>query len=162
MSKVLVLNFDYTPLNVTSLQRGFVLVDKGKAEIVKADENPIITSYKNYVRPIIIRLLKYINFRNRGFRVNRNRIFRRDNHECVYCGSKKELTIDHVIPRSKGGRNTWTNLVTCCQKCNLKKGDKTLEESRMHLRIKPYEPSYIAENVRIMEAWESLQNSFFY
>jgi len=161
MSKVLVLNFDYTPLNVTSLQRGFVLVDKGKAEIVKADENPIITSYKNYVRPIIIRLLKFINFRNRGFRVNRNRIFRRDNHECVYCGSKKDLTIDHVIPRSRGGRNTWTNLVACCQKCNLKKGDKTPEEARMHLRVKPYEPGYMAENSVIMEAWESLQNSFF-
>jgi len=161
MSKVLVLNFDYTPLNVTSLKRGFVLVDKGKAEIVKADENPIITSYKNYVRPIIIRLLKFINFRNRGFRVNRNRIFRRDNHECVYCGSKKDLTIDHVIPRSRGGRNTWTNLVACCQKCNLKKGDKTPEEARMHLRVKPYEPGYMAENSVIMEAWESLQNSFF-
>lgn len=161
MSKVLVLNFDYTPLNVTSLQRGFVLVDKGKAEIVKADENPIITSYKNYVRPIIIRLLKFINFRNRGFRVNRNRIFRRDNHECVYCGSKKDLTIDHVIPRSRGGRNTWTNLVACCQKCNLKKGDKTPEEARMHLKVKPYEPGYMAENSVIMEAWESLQNSFF-
>lgn len=161
MSKVLVLNFDYTPLNVTSLQRGFVLVDKGKAEIVKADENPIITSYKNYVRPIIIRLLKFINFRNRGFRVNRNRIFRRDNHECAYCGSKKDLTIDHVIPRSRGGRNTWTNLVACCQKCNLKKGDKTPEEARMHLRVKPYEPGYMAENSVILEAWESLQNSFF-
>jgi hypothetical protein len=126
MSKVLVLNFDYTPLNVTSLQRGFVLVDKGKAEIVKADETPIITSYKNYVRPIIIRLLKFINFRNRGFRVNRNRIFRRDNHEC-----------------------------------NLKKGDKTPEEARMQLRVKPYDPGYIAESSVIMEAWESLQNSFF-
>jgi CRISPR/Cas system Type II protein with McrA/HNH and RuvC-like nuclease domain len=161
MSKVLVLNFDYTPLNVTSLQRGFVLVDKGKAEIVKADETPIITSYKNYVRPIIIRLLKFINFRNRGFRVNRNRIFRRDNHECVYCGSKRDLTIDHVFPRSRGGRNTWTNLTTCCQKCNLKKGDKTPEEARMQLRVKPYDPGYIAESSVIMEAWESLQNSFF-
>jgi len=105
--------------------------------------------------------LKFINFRNRGFRVNRNRIFRRDNHECVYCGSKRDLTIDHVLPRSRGGRNTWTNLTTCCQKCNLKKGDKTPEEARMQLRVKPYDPGYIAESSVIMEAWESLQNSFF-
>jgi len=159
---VLVLNFDYTPLNVTSLQRGFVLVDKGKAEIVKADENPIITSYKNYVRPIIIRLLKFINFRNRGFRVNRNRIFRRDNHECVYCGSKKDLTIDHVIPRSRGGRNTWTNLVACCQKCNLKKGDKTPEEAGMKLIFKPYEPSIFSEviNPNVEFVWDEFKKSF--
>jgi hypothetical protein len=60
MSHVLVLNYDYTPLNVTSVQRGFILVDKGKAEIVKSDENPIVSGYKTYVRPVIIRLLRYI------------------------------------------------------------------------------------------------------
>ena len=161
MQQVLVLNFDYTPLNVTSLQRGFVLVTKGKAEVIKEDENPIITTYKTYVRPLIIRLLRYISYRGNGVSVNRHRIFKRDGYQCAYCGSPKDLTIDHIQPRSRGGRNTWTNLVACCQKCNLKKGDKTPEEARMHLRVKPYEPGYMAENSVIMEAWESLQNSFF-
>jgi hypothetical protein len=115
---VLVLNYDYTPLNVTSYRRGFVLVDKGKAEIVKSDESPITTGYKTYVRPLIIRLLNYIRYHTRTLRANRNRIYRRDNYECVYCGSKRNLTLDHVIPKSRGGKNDWTNLVTSCQKCN--------------------------------------------
>jgi 5-methylcytosine-specific restriction endonuclease McrA len=161
MSKVLVLNFDYTPLNVTSLQRGFVLVDRGKAEVVKSDETPIHTTYSTFVRPLIIRLLKYINFRGRGFKVNRRGVFRRDKFECVYCGSPKELTIDHVLPRSRGGKNSWTNLVTCCQKCNLKKGNKTPEEARMLLRIKPSEPSYVSESATISDAWDELKKSFF-
>ena len=118
MQQVLVLNYDYTPLNVTSLQRGFVLVDKGKAEVIKQDENPIVTTYKTYVRPLIIRLLRYINYRSSGISVNRHRIFKRDGHQCGYCGSTRDLTIDHIQPRSRGGRNTWTNLVTCCSKCN--------------------------------------------
>jgi hypothetical protein len=103
MSGVLVLNYDYTPLNITSTRRGFVLVDKGKAEIVKSDENPIIAGYTNYVRPLIIRLLSYIKYNTRNIRVNRTRVYKRDNHECVYCGSKKQLTLDHVIPKSRGG-----------------------------------------------------------
>ena len=121
MSSVLVLNYDYTPLNVTTIKRGFVLVDKGKAEIVKSDEeSPIVSGYKKYVRPLIIRLLKYIKYQTRTLRANRNRIYKRDNHQCVYCGSNKSLTLDHVIPKSRGGKNEWTNLVTSCFKCNLK------------------------------------------
>ena len=143
MQQVLVLNFDFTPLNVTSLQRGFILVNNGKAEIIEADSNPIVTTYKEYVRPLIIRLLRYINYRGNGMRVNRQKVFKRDEYQCVYCGSQKELTIDHVQPRSRGGRNTWTNLVTCCSKCNHKKGNKTPEEANMKLRRKPYEPTFV-------------------
>ena len=121
MTTVLVLNSDYTPLNVTSVQRGFVLVSKGKAEVVRSSENPIISGYKSFIRPVIIRLLKYIRYRTRLNKPNRSRIYKRDGYECVYCGSKKSLTLDHVIPKSKGGLNTWENLVTSCFKCNLKK-----------------------------------------
>jgi hypothetical protein len=71
MSTVLVLNYDYTPLNVTSVRRGFVLVDKGKAEVIKSDENPIVTGYNVHVRPVIIRLLKYIKYQVRKLRANR-------------------------------------------------------------------------------------------
>ena len=100
---VLVLNADFSPLNITSLHRGFVLVDKGKAEVVKKGEKDIVTSLGNFVRPVIIRLLSYIRFRRDGLKVNRRRIFKRDNNTCQYCGSKKNLTIDHVMPRSRGG-----------------------------------------------------------
>ena len=136
MTGVLVLNFDFTPLNVTSYRRGFVLVDKGRAEIVKSDVNPIICGFKTYLRPTIIRLLKYVGYQSNGLKVNRNRIYRRDGYECVYCGSKKELTLDHVIPKSKGGKNEWTNLVTSCFNCNVKKRDRTPEEAKMKMKHK--------------------------
>ena len=162
MNQVLVLNFDYTPLNVTSVQRGFVLVDKGKAEIVKSDENPIISGYKKYARPVIIRLLRYIRHYTRQLRANRNRIYKRDGYQCVYCGSHKNLTLDHVIPKSRGGSNTWTNLVTSCQKCNLKKADKTPEEARMKLRQAPFAPTLVNENVTLSQIWNDFQNTFVY
>lgn len=162
MSKVLVLNFDYTPLNVTSLQRGFVLVDRGKAEVVKSDETPIHTTYSTFVRPLIIRLLKYINFRGRGFKVNRRGVFRRDKFECVYCGSSSQLTLDHVLPKSRGGNNDWLNLVTSCFKCNLKKGNKTPEEAKMKMRYKPFAPTLVNENVFVNNIWTDFQNSFVY
>ncbi len=161
MQQVLVLNFDFTPLNVTTLQRGFILVNKGKAEIIEADSSPIVTAYKEYVRPLIIRLLRYITYRGNGIRVNRQRVFKRDDHQCVYCGSQKELTIDHVLPRSRGGKNTWTNLVTCCSKCNHKKGNKTPDEANMKLKRKPYEPSFVYENETLTGVWDKVKETFF-
>jgi CRISPR/Cas system Type II protein with McrA/HNH and RuvC-like nuclease domain len=162
MSNVLVLNFDYTPLNVTSIRRGFVLVDKGKAEIVKSDENPITAGYNTYVRPLIIRLLKYIKHHVRTLRASRPRIYKRDNYECVYCGSKKDLTLDHVLPKSRGGGNDWTNLVTSCFKCNLKKGNKTPDEARMFMRQKPFVPTLVGENQSVQKVWNEYQKSFVY
>jgi CRISPR/Cas system Type II protein with McrA/HNH and RuvC-like nuclease domain len=146
---------------VTSLQRGFILVNNGKAEIIEADSNPIVTTYKEYVRPLIIRLLRYINYRGNGMRVNRQKVFKRDEYQCVYCGSQKELTIDHVQPRSRGGRNTWTNLVTCCSKCNHKKGNKTPEEANMKLRRKPYEPTFVNEHESLTGVWDKVKETFF-
>lgn len=162
MTTVLVLNYDYTPLNVTTIKRGFVLVDKGKAEIVKADENPIVTGYKTFVRPVIIRLLKYIKHFARTLRANRNRIYKRDGYECVYCGSHRNLTLDHVIPKSRGGKNDWTNLVTSCFKCNLKKADKTPEEVKMKMKHKPFAPTLVGENVTIQKVWSEFQQTFIY
>ena len=160
MSNVLVLNYDYTPLNITSTRRGYVLVDKGKAEIIKSDENPIVAGYKSYVRPLIIRLLSYIRFNQRNLKANRTRIYKRDNHECAYCGSKKQLTLDHIMPKSRGGKNDWNNLVTCCFKCNLKKGNKTPEEAKMVLKVKPYVPSLLNENGLLNKIWNDYQESF--
>jgi 5-methylcytosine-specific restriction endonuclease McrA len=160
MERVLVLNADYTPLNVTSHQRGFNLVFLGKAEVVKSSENPIHNGYQNYVRPLIIRLLKYVKYRVKTLRVNRSRIYRRDGHECAYCGSNKQLTLDHIIPRSRGGDNSWTNLVTCCHKCNLHKADKTPQEANMVLRKKPYEPSMFSDviNNTVDKIWEEYKS----
>ena len=162
MNNVLVLNADYSPLNITSLQRGFVLVDKGKAEIIKKGEKDIVTTIGNFVRPVIIRLLNFIRYRPKNIKVNRRRIFKRDKSMCQYCGSKKHLTIDHVMPRSRGGGNTWTNLVACCSGCNVYKGNRTPKEAGMKLLNKPYEPS-IFSSVFYEEAediWNNFKKSF--
>ena len=162
MDKVLVLNSDYTPINVTTVIRGFVLVSKGKAEILKSSSNPILSGYQTHVRPLIIRLLNYVRYRVSNLKINRNRVFKRDNFECVYCGSKKYLTIDHVIPKSRGGNNTWGNLVTCCSPCNRHKGDKTPEEAGMKLRKRPFEPTLFSEviNPSISDVWTDFQRNF--
>jgi CRISPR/Cas system Type II protein with McrA/HNH and RuvC-like nuclease domain len=159
---VLVLNADYTPLNVTTYKRGFNLVNKGKAEIVKSDDTPILSGIKSYVRPVIIRLLNYIRYHTRTLRANRSRIYKRDGFECVYCGSSKNLTLDHVIPRSRGGTNEWTNLVTSCFKCNSKKGDKTPEEAKMKLKHQPFAPTLVSENAKVHTLWNDFKKSFVF
>lgn len=160
MDNVLVLNYDFTPLNVTSFKRGFILVNKGKAEIIKSDSNPIVTEVKKYVRPLIIRLLNYINFYKKILPPTRNRIYKRDNHECVYCGSKKQLTLDHVIPKSRGGSNNWENLVTSCFKCNSKKSNMTPDEAKMKLRYKPFVPNTNVDNQQLSQLWSEYKLSF--
>lgn len=158
MDAVLVLNADFTPINTTTLLRGFVLVTKGKAEILKGGEKPILTSLGEFVRPLIIRLLNYVNFRPVKSRVSRHKIYKRDNHECVYCGTKQDLSIDHVIPRSRGGDNSWGNLVSCCKKCNTKKGNRTPEEANMKF-IKKVEVPKTFCGVFTVEA-ERIYNDF--
>jgi 5-methylcytosine-specific restriction endonuclease McrA len=146
--KVLVLNMDYSPINVTTLQKGFKLVFKGKAEVVSHDEdNPIMTDRKEYRRPSVIRLLKYVYIPFKKVTLSRTNIYRRDDYKCIYCGDNDNLTLDHVVPKCKGGANTWTNLVTCCSDCNIKKGDKDLDvwlkESGLKMRHKPFKPTYL-------------------
>jgi 5-methylcytosine-specific restriction endonuclease McrA len=162
MDKVLVLNSDYTPLNVTSIRRGFILVIKGKAEVLRQDAENIVTSIGEFVRPLIIRLLSYVRFKSKPVKLNRKRIFKRDNNECVYCGSKRNLTIDHIMPRSRGGKNTWSNLVTCCSNCNLRKGNRTPEEASMRMNYKAYEPTIFSSiiSVDVEELWGDFQKSF--
>jgi len=161
MDKVLVLNADYTPLNITTVFRGFVLVDKGKAEILKSSDLPISAGLKTFARPLIIRLLNYVKYRIGKLKISRNRIFKRDGYQCTYCGSKRNLTVDHILPKSRGGQNTWTNLITCCSSCNRRKGDKTPEESNMNMLVKPYEPSIFSEVIssNVEHIWKDFKLS---
>ena len=101
---VLVLNTYYSPINETIFKRGFNLVFKGKAEVVQSTGEPLTTSLGEFLRPIIIRLLDYISYRPKKISVSKNRILKRDKFRCVYCGNQRQLTIEHVIPKSKGGK----------------------------------------------------------
>lgn len=161
MDKVLVLNSDYTPLNVTSVYRGFNLVNNGKAEILKAGDIPLKSGTIEFLRPVIIRLLNYVKFRIRKLKINRQRLYKRDNHECTYCGSKKNLTIDHIMPKSRGGQNTWMNLITSCSSCNRLKGDRTPEEANMRMRFRPFEPNIFSEiiNSSVEPIWREFKSN---
>ena len=163
MEKVLVLNADFTPINVTDVYRGFSLVSRGKAEILRASDKPIFSGMGEYVRPLIMRLLNFVKYRVHKLKINRHRIYKRDGHQCTYCGSKRNLTIDHIIPKSKGGQNSWLNLVTCCSSCNRLKGNRTPDEAGLRLNIKPYEPTLFSEiiNSSVGEMWEDFKKTFY-
>ncbi|WP_439488285.1 HNH endonuclease [Algoriphagus sp.] len=140
--RVLVLNLDHSPVAVVSPQKAIVLLLLQKANCLSVYEFlQIRTVSQSFDYPAVICLNRYINIPYRGVLLNRVNLFRRDRGECQYCGSKKQLTIDHVVPRSKGGKSSWTNLTTACHRCNVVKGDKSPEESGMVLQTQPFKPS---------------------
>ena len=143
MEQVLVLNASYEPLNVCSVRRAHVLVWKGKAEVLESLDQPLTSSSATFVWPHVIRLRVYVRVpRAVKRRISRRALFARDGFRCVYCGdSSHRLTLDHVVPRSRGGDSVWENVVTACGPCNLRKGDRLLEEASMTLRRQPKPPA---------------------
>ena len=117
----------------------------GKAEVVADKPNKRIHSISaSYPLPSIIRLNTYIRVPYKSIILTRKNILRRDGHKCAYCGrSDLTLTIDHVVPKARGGGDTWENLVAACVKCNNKKGDRTPDEANLHMRVRPYAPNHI-------------------
>ena len=143
MGIVLVLNQDYSPLTVCSVQRAFMLIFLNKAELVEElKEKKLRSVSSSFPFPCVIKIKNYVSVPYRGVVMSRHNIFKRDGGTCQYCGTTNDLTLDHLIPRSKGGKSTWTNLVTACQRCNSMKGDHSLEKVGMKLRKQPVKPSY--------------------
>lgn len=143
-TKVLVLNQDYQAVSLCSAERAFVLVLLQKAELISEHTAKVLRSVSHEFRyPSIIRLNRFVNLPFKKVSLSRINIYKRDGHACVYCGKKDNLTLDHVLPRSRGGRDSWDNLVTACQKCNTEKGDNTPEEAGMTMRHLPFRPSFI-------------------
>jgi len=143
MQQVLVLNASYEPLNVCSVRRAHVLVFKGKAEVLEELGQPLRSASSTYPWPHVIRLVTYVRV-PRGFqrKISRRALFARDGWRCVYCGtSGGRLTLDHVVPRSRGGNSVWENVVTSCAPCNLRKGNRLPEEIAMTLHRPPRPPA---------------------
>jgi 5-methylcytosine-specific restriction endonuclease McrA len=139
---VLVLNQNYEPLNVCNVRRAIVLVIDGKAEILEAHDVTVATASRRFPSPSVIRLVYLIRRPRPRVKLTRREVFIRDSYTCQYCGRQQgDLTIDHVIPRSRGGQHTWDNLVSACKTCNHRKGGKSLGEARMQLKCAPKEPS---------------------
>ena len=143
VQQVLVLNASYEPLNVCSVRRAHVLVYKGKAELVEDLGRPLCSASDTFRWPHVIRLVHYVRVpRTVQRKISRRALFARDNWRCVYCGSTGgRLTLDHVVPRSKGGDSTWENVVTSCAPCNLRKGNRLLHEAQMELQHHPRPPA---------------------
>ena len=138
---VLLLNSNYEPLNVCDTRRAFRLLFGEKAEVLEYDHHEVRTPRTAYRAPSVIRLQYLIKRPRPRVRLSRREVFARDGHACQYCGRQThELTLDHVVPRHRGGSHTWDNLVTACKACNHRKGAKTLDEARMRLHRPPAEP----------------------
>ncbi|MBD7956385.1 HNH endonuclease [Microbacterium sp. Sa4CUA7] len=139
--RTLVLNAGYEPLAVVSFKRALVLVMNDKATIVEhVADDPVWAAGGAYDRPAVILLARYVRVPGSGsVPVTRRGVLRRDAHRCGYCGSSA-ATIDHVLPRSRGGTNSWENLVAACVRCNNLKGDRTPQEMGWQLRLTPRPP----------------------
>ena len=143
-TKTLVLNLDYNPISVCTVQRAFLLVFLQKAELVSENSSEKLhTIDLAFPMPSVIKLKRYVNIPYKGVILTRENIFRRDRFQCQYCGTSKDLTLDHVVPKAKGGKTSWTNLVTACKRCNSKKGDFLPEEIGFKLEMRPFRPSYV-------------------
>ena len=159
--RTLVLNAGYEPLAVVSFKRALILVLNQKATVLAGSAELTVRSANNeYELPSVILLSRYVRIPgSRMIPVSRRGVLRRDLHRCAYC-SKSANTIDHVQPKSRGGKDTWENLVACCLKCNNLKGDKTLHELGWKLEFTPRMPQGNIWMVRGAERFEHEWNPY--
>ena len=156
---VLMLNQNYEPLTVCSARRAVVLLFQGKAEMIEtADGLKIRTVSESYSLPSVVRLWQYKKVPFKRIMLTRKNIITRDGNRCQYCGTAKgPMTVDHIIPKTMGGRDSWENLVCSCARCNNKKGDRTPEKSQMKLLKRPTRPTYITfiqRNHSVDDRWK--------
>jgi 5-methylcytosine-specific restriction endonuclease McrA len=158
---VLVLNASYEPINVCTVRRAAVLILKDRAEILERSDWALHAESFTLPRPMVIRLKTYVRVPRDAHRrkITRRAVFARDRWTCQYCGEERgSLTVDHVIPRSKGGPTDWHNVVTCCAPCNRRKGDRLPRQANMVPRQRPSAPNptifiHVAVPV-IPQSWE--------
>jgi len=139
---VLLLNANYEPLNVCDLRRAVTLVLVGKAEVIEKASSHVCSSEARWIAPSIVRMRYQVKRPMPKLKLSRHSILARDFHTCQYCGSNRDLTIDHVTPRSHGGGSCWTNCVLACIKCNHSKADRTPAKAGMTLLNQPKQPKW--------------------
>lgn len=145
---VVVFSKNYLPVSRVNIKRAIILLVTGKAEPLNLTSTK---GYKVHSPSLVLLVPEHIRLTitdaERVWRVppvNRKEVLRRDKHACQYCGNTKQLTLDHVLPRSKGGKHTWDNVVIACSRCNSRKGDRTPQQAGMILRTKPKAPIHPA------------------
>ncbi|HUN21867.1 MAG TPA: HNH endonuclease [Anaerolineales bacterium] len=138
---VLVLNANYEPISVCNARRAITLLLAGKVEVLSQNGAMIHSARQHFHLPSVVRLQSMIRAPRPEIHLTKSEIFRRDQYTCQYCGAQDQpLTIDHVFPRHRGGKHVWENVVTACQSCNRRKGNRTLDEVHMPLRHLPRRP----------------------
>lgn len=140
--RVLILNASYEPLHICSVKRAVSLLMHEIAERIEDGDKVLRSATQVFPVPSVVRLKKFVK---RPFRYsvafNRKNVFKRDDYTCQYCGViSNNLTLDHILPRSRGGETSWENVVTCCYKCNVQKSNRTPEEASMSIRRKTFVP----------------------
>ena len=160
-TKTLKLDSSFRPIEVIDAVEALVLCLIGKAQAIETYSKVIKSVNESFELPCVIALKRIVKFRYQTIPCHRRNVIWRDNNQCQYCSKHfmaDKLTIDHVIPRSRGGQNDWLNLVTACKKCNQKKGDKTPSEANMPLIKEPKIPkSDIFKNIsknQIIPRWK--------
>lgn len=143
--QALILNQNYQAVSVTDATHAFLLVYLNKADLLETYEERFLSTVSTqFPMPSIIKLKRYVSIPFRSIMLSRKNVLRRDNNRCQYCNSTGgELTVDHVIPRSHGGGDSWENLVAACHRCNHKKGNRTPEQAGMPLLNKPFKPNHV-------------------
>ena len=142
--KVLVLNQSYEPLMIINAKRAIVLVIKDKVEMLEKYRECIHSISNTFDLPSVVKLNFYVHIKYKDIILTRKNLLKRDDNRCQYCNKNKyPLTIDHVVPKDRGGKDTWENLVAACRKCNTKKGNSLLKNIDMQLLKKPRKPSKI-------------------
>ena len=161
-TKTLKLDSSYRPLEIVDSIEALVLCLIGKAYAIENYKKEIRSVSESFKLPAVIVLTRYVKFHFHTMTANRANVIWRDQNTCQYCSKEEEskvLTIDHVLPRSKGGKNTWENLVTACKKCNQKKGNKTPKEANMKLLREPKRPKSnilrAINNKQISDLWKN-------
>jgi 5-methylcytosine-specific restriction endonuclease McrA len=144
-----VLNASYEPLKIVGWQKAIILWFQGKVEVLEHHDTVVRSVRFSFRIPSIIRLKSYVQVRkNTAIRFSRENIYLRDGYRCQYCARSfgpRELTLDHVIPVSRGGRKEWTNIVTACRRCNQKKGNRSPHEVDMTLKTRPTAPQWLPQ-----------------
>ena len=146
MRKVLVLDQSYMPISVVSLKRAMKYLAKEKAEVIKEYNSTIRSARATWKIPAVVRFIVKFKRPRKMVKFSRKNVYARDRWHCQYCRQKfepVELTYDHVVPKSRGGKTEWNNIVTACTECNLKKGDRTPQEARMPLYRIPTKPDWV-------------------
>ena len=160
--KVLLLNSSYEPISIISGKKAILMLVTDKVDYINKSSFYIKSERLKIALPVIVRLKSYVYLKRRRISLTRKNIFKRDDHKCQYCGiSTSSLTIDHVIPKNKGGKDTWENLVSACVKCNLLKADFYLKDINMHLINIPKRPNFLIYMQGYVNNEYSLGYSYF-